>query len=51
MKIIDFLGQQSAVAQGLNKAITTAEKLKNSPTNTLYLLKDGSSKGLVIYAF
>ncbi|KAL0851705.1 hypothetical protein ABMA28_000030 [Loxostege sticticalis] len=44
-KLIDALGEQSAAAQGLNKVITTAEKLRNSPTHTLYLLKDPSGKG------
>ncbi|KAM3956901.1 alpha-tubulin N-acetyltransferase 1 isoform 2-T2 [Aphomia sociella] len=43
-KLIDMLGEQSATAQGLNKVITTAEKLRNSPTHTLYLLKDANAK-------
>lgn len=44
-KVIDHLGEQSATAQGLNKVITTAEKLRNSPTHILYLLKDFKAKG------
>ncbi|KAI5640899.1 GNAT acetyltransferase, mec-17 domain-containing protein [Phthorimaea operculella] len=44
-KVIDSLGEQSASAQGLNRVITTAEKLRNSPTHTLYLLKDSGAKG------
>ncbi|XP_063546947.1 alpha-tubulin N-acetyltransferase 1 isoform X2 [Cydia strobilella] len=43
-KLIDSLGEQSASAQGLSKAITTAEKLRNAPTHVLYLLKDASAK-------
>ncbi|CAG9781737.1 unnamed protein product [Diatraea saccharalis] len=43
-KLIDMLGEQSAAAQGLNKVITTAEKLRNSPTHILYLLKDPTAK-------
>ncbi|CAH0716362.1 unnamed protein product, partial [Brenthis ino] len=43
-KLIDILGEQSAKAQGLNKVITTAEKLRNSPTHVLYLLKDAKAK-------
>ncbi|XP_063393550.1 alpha-tubulin N-acetyltransferase 1 [Cydia fagiglandana] len=43
-KLIDSLGEQSATAQGLSKAITTAEKLRNAPTHVLYLLKDASAK-------
>lgn len=46
-KLIDSLGEQSAAAQGLNKVITTAEKLRNSPTHILYLLKDADAKGWV----
>lgn len=44
-KLIDLLGEQSATAQGLSKVITTAEKFRNSPTHTLYLLKDTDAKG------
>ncbi|CAK1588146.1 unnamed protein product [Parnassius mnemosyne] len=44
-KLIDALGEQSATAQGLNKVITTAEKLRNAPTHILYLLKDSKAKG------
>nr|XP_026500594.1 alpha-tubulin N-acetyltransferase 1-like isoform X2 [Vanessa tameamea] len=44
-KLINFLGEQSAQAQGLNKVITTAYKLRNSPTHILYLLKDFNAKG------
>ncbi|CAG9558693.1 unnamed protein product [Danaus chrysippus] len=44
-KVIDILGEQSATAQGLNRVITTAEKLRNSPTHILYLLKDAKAKG------
>ncbi|XP_049884919.1 alpha-tubulin N-acetyltransferase 1-like isoform X2 [Pectinophora gossypiella] len=44
-RTIDALGEQSAQAQGLSKVITTAEKLRNAPTHTLYLLKDPKAKG------
>ncbi|XP_034839602.1 alpha-tubulin N-acetyltransferase 1-like [Maniola hyperantus] len=44
-KLIDRLGEQSAVAQGLNKVITTSERLRNSQDHILYLLKDGNAKG------
>ncbi|XP_052751416.1 alpha-tubulin N-acetyltransferase 1-like [Galleria mellonella] len=50
-KLIDVLGEQSASAQALNKIITTADKLRNSPAHTLYLLKDAnanSGKGELI---
>ncbi|KAG6446972.1 hypothetical protein O3G_MSEX004693 [Manduca sexta] len=43
-KLIDGLGEQSADAQGLNKVITTAEKLRNTATHVLYLLKDANAK-------
>ncbi|XP_075991245.1 alpha-tubulin N-acetyltransferase 1-like isoform X5 [Anticarsia gemmatalis] len=43
-KIVDALGEQSAAAQGLNRIITTADKLRASPTHTLYLLKDATAK-------
>ncbi|CAB3226480.1 unnamed protein product [Arctia plantaginis] len=39
-KLINEIGEQSAAAQGLNRVITTAEKMRNSPDNTLFLLKD-----------
>ncbi|XP_023941073.2 alpha-tubulin N-acetyltransferase isoform X2 [Bicyclus anynana] len=44
-KLIDRLGEQSAAAQALNRVITTAEKLRNSPDHLLYLLKDSQAKG------
>ncbi|XP_063837960.1 alpha-tubulin N-acetyltransferase 1-like [Ostrinia nubilalis] len=44
-KLIDSLGEQSAAAQSLSKVITTAEKLRNSPTHILYLLRDPNGKG------
>ncbi|XP_050361294.1 alpha-tubulin N-acetyltransferase 1-like [Nymphalis io] len=44
-KLINYLGEQSAYAQGLHKVITTADKLRNSPTHILYLLKDNRAKG------
>lgn len=50
-KVIDHLGEQSATAQGLNKVITTAEKLRNSPTHILYLLKDFKAKGYEIFFY
>ncbi|CAH0577700.1 unnamed protein product [Chrysodeixis includens] len=43
-KIIDNLGEQSAAAQGLNKVITTADKLRNNPAHIIYLLKDFRGK-------
>ncbi|XP_039763161.1 alpha-tubulin N-acetyltransferase 1-like isoform X2 [Pararge aegeria] len=44
-KLIDRLGEQSSTAQNLNRVITTAEKLRNSPDLILYILKDASAKG------
>ncbi|XP_045783950.1 alpha-tubulin N-acetyltransferase 1-like isoform X2 [Maniola jurtina] len=44
-KMIDCLGEQSALSQGLNRVITTAERLRNSQDHLLYLLKDGNAKG------
>ncbi|XP_061719284.1 alpha-tubulin N-acetyltransferase 1-like isoform X3 [Cydia pomonella] len=42
-RLIDSFGVQSAAAQGLSKAITTAEKLRNAPGHVLYLLKDATA--------
>lgn len=42
VKWIDTLGEMSSIAQGLNKTITSADKLQMSPTHTLYLLKDAN---------
>ncbi|XP_072930970.1 alpha-tubulin N-acetyltransferase 1 isoform X2 [Epargyreus clarus] len=44
-RLIDVIGEQSAAAQGLTRIITTADKLRNSPTHILYLLKDARAKG------
>ncbi|XP_041987048.1 alpha-tubulin N-acetyltransferase 1-like [Aricia agestis] len=44
-KVIDALGEQSTAAQGLSKVITTADKLRNTPTHILYLMKDPSANG------
>ncbi|KAG8238144.1 hypothetical protein J437_LFUL017971 [Ladona fulva] len=42
-KVIDVMGKASAVAQGLNVAITTGERLKSSD-HTVYLLIDQHGK-------
>lgn len=39
-KAIDAIGEESANAQGLKRVITTVEKLQDSPTHVLYVLKD-----------
>ncbi|XP_026316329.1 alpha-tubulin N-acetyltransferase 1-like isoform X2 [Hyposmocoma kahamanoa] len=44
-RVINTLGEESAAEQGLTKVITTTEKLRNSPTHLLYLLKDAHAKG------
>lgn len=46
-KLIDTLGEESASSQGLNKVITSAEKLRNNPAHTIYLLKDHRANELV----
>ncbi|KAH9638347.1 hypothetical protein HF086_006527 [Spodoptera exigua] len=43
-RIIDQLGEESASAQGLNKVITSAEKLRKNPGHIVYLLKDHRGK-------
>lgn len=51
-RVINTLGEESAAEQGLTKVITTTEKLRNSPTHLLYLLKDAHAKGFVpVYAY
>lgn len=42
-EIINGMGEASAQAQGLNKAVTTAQKLRNSE-HAIYLLADDSGK-------
>lgn len=39
-EIIDRLGQLSATSQGLNKPVTTAQRLRMSENQTIYLLAD-----------
>ncbi|XP_017101416.2 alpha-tubulin N-acetyltransferase 1 isoform X2 [Drosophila bipectinata] len=39
-EIIDRLGQLSATSQGLNKPVTTAQRLRMCDTQTIYLLAD-----------
>lgn len=39
-EIIDHLGQLSATAQKLSKAVTTAQRLRMSENQTIYLLAD-----------
>ncbi|TDG52553.1 hypothetical protein AWZ03_000786 [Drosophila navojoa] len=39
-EIIDRLGQLSAISQGLNKPVTTAQRLRMSENQTIYLLAD-----------
>jgi len=41
--ILDEMGRASAVAQGLQKAITSGERLRNSE-HTIYLLTDPEGK-------
>jgi alpha-tubulin N-acetyltransferase 1 len=41
--ILDEMGRSSAVAQGLNHAITSGERLRNSE-HTVYLLIDPEGK-------
>ncbi|XP_030386231.1 alpha-tubulin N-acetyltransferase 1 isoform X3 [Scaptodrosophila lebanonensis] len=41
-EVIDRLGQLSAVSQGLNKPVTTAQRLRMSENQTIYLLSDTS---------
>ncbi|XP_022832425.1 alpha-tubulin N-acetyltransferase 1 isoform X2 [Spodoptera litura] len=43
-RIIDQLGEESAAAQGLNKVITSSEKLRKNPGHIVYLLKDHRGK-------
>uniref|UniRef100_A0A2A4JCB2 Alpha-tubulin N-acetyltransferase n=1 Tax=Heliothis virescens TaxID=7102 RepID=A0A2A4JCB2_HELVI len=43
-KLVDRLGQESATAQGLNKVITSAEKMKKNPGHVIYMLKDKYAK-------
>jgi len=50
--VINAMGQESAAAQGLSKSITTADKLRNSDNQKVYLLFDfhasqGHGKGAV----
>ncbi|KAH8379508.1 hypothetical protein KR009_005377 [Drosophila setifemur] len=52
-EIIDRLGELSATAQGLNKPVTTAQRLRMSENQTIYILADteagnnGSVEGLL----
>lgn len=39
-EIIDQLGQLSAISQGLTKPVTTAQRLRMSENQTIYLLAD-----------
>ncbi|XP_030570356.1 alpha-tubulin N-acetyltransferase 1 isoform X1 [Drosophila novamexicana] len=49
-EIIDRLGQLSATSQGLNKPVTTAQRLRMSENQTIYLLADpeAGNNGCVI---
>lgn len=50
-KLVDRLGEESAAAQGLNKPITSAEKMRKNPGHVLYILVDKyakDSKGEII---
>lgn len=50
-QLIDQLGKESATSQGLNKVITSTEKLRLNPAHIVYLLKDSSGdegKGEII---
>ncbi|KAJ8738073.1 hypothetical protein PYW08_000668 [Mythimna loreyi] len=50
-KLIDQLGEESAASQGLNKVITSADKLRANPGHTIYLLKNhhaNEGKGEII---
>lgn len=39
-EIIDQLGQLSAISQGLSKPVTTAQRLRMSENQNIYLLAD-----------
>lgn len=39
-EIIDQLGQLSAISQGLTKPVTTAQRLRMSENQNIYLLAD-----------
>lgn len=41
-EMLDAIGEKSTIVQGLNKTITTAEKLENATDQVVYLLKDAS---------
>ncbi|XP_004932777.1 alpha-tubulin N-acetyltransferase 1 isoform X4 [Bombyx mori] len=43
-KLIDVLGEYSSAAQGLNRVITTGEKLRLCPSHVVYILKDKDAK-------
>jgi len=42
-EIIDRLGQLSATSQGLSKPVTTAQRLRMSDNQTIYLLADSEA--------
>lgn len=43
-EVVNAMGEASAKAQGLSKPITTAERLRNSEQQRLYLLVDREAK-------
>ncbi|XP_070496477.1 alpha-tubulin N-acetyltransferase-like isoform X2 [Chironomus tepperi] len=48
-EIINTIGQASAAAQGLNQAVTTADRLRNCDEQVVYLMtEDNGKNGLVV---
>jgi alpha-tubulin N-acetyltransferase 1 len=43
-EVINTVGQKSAEAQGLSKSITTAERLRNSEDQVIYLMTEDDGK-------
>lgn len=48
LRLVNALGEQSAIEQGLRQPITTGDKLRTSTTTLLYLLKDARGNGYVL---
>lgn len=48
-EVVNALGEASAKAQGLSKPITTAERLRNSEHQKVYLLVDREAKKYVAF--
>lgn len=43
-EIINAVGQASAAAQGLNQPVTTAERLRNTEEQVIYLMTEDNDK-------